>query len=68
MWELLADWLKERLGSWRTTLVAAAGAVAVILTQVVNLLDDDPATLFNWEIFWGVGIAVLIGLFTRDHA
>jgi len=58
--------LKGIKGNWKTTLLAVLAAVILILTEVKDLLDGNPKTVFEWEKFWTLGIIVLIGLFAKD--
>lgn len=58
--------LKGIKGNWKTTLCAVLAAVILILTEVSDLLDGNPKTVFEWEKFWVLGIIVLIGLFSKD--
>ena len=53
-------------GNWKTTVVAVLGAIAVTLKEVMDLLDNNPKTVFEWENFWTLGVIVLIGLFAKD--
>lgn len=53
-------------GNIKTTLAAVFGAVAVIAGQLQALLDDDPATVCDWNVIVLGGIIVLIGLFAKD--
>jgi hypothetical protein len=63
MWYILGTLIK---GSWKTTAVTVLGAIGIMATQLQNLLDDDPATVFSWEMFWVAGVLVLVGLFAKD--
>lgn len=63
MWHMLGMMIK---GSWKTTSVTALGAIGIITAQLQNLLDEDPNTVFSWEMFWVAGILVLVGLFSKD--
>ena len=58
--------LKGITGSWKTTLLAVLAALVLILTEIKDLLDSNPETVFEWENFWTLGVIVLIGLFSRD--
>lgn len=53
-------------GNWKTTVVAVVGAIIVTLKEVMDLLDNNPKTVFEWENFYTLGILVLIGLFAKD--
>ncbi len=58
--------LKGIKGNWKTTLCAIVAAVILILTEVKDLLDSDPKTVFEWDKFYVLGILVLVGLFSKD--
>lgn len=52
--------------SWRSSILGILILISVVSTQLVNILDADPSTVFNWEsiaaALAGVGL-----LFTADH-
>lgn len=58
--------LKAIKGNWKTTVLAILAALTVIITQVGNLTDNDPETVFDMHTLWTTGIVVLIGLFAKD--
>jgi len=58
--------LKGIRGNVKTTAAAALGAVALICTQLGALLDDDPATVCDWNTIILGGVVVLVGLFAKD--
>jgi len=56
-------------GSWKTTISGIAAVVGVICLQVVNLLDDNPATTFDLSAVisaFSVAATGLGLLFARD--
>lgn len=53
-------------GNWKTTVVAVVGAIIVTLKEVMDLLDNNPKTVFEWEKFYTLGVIVLIGIFCKD--
>jgi hypothetical protein len=54
-------------GSWKTTIAAILGLVSLLALQLANLLDDDPATMFDWALI-GTHLPVIFGLlFARDN-
>lgn len=54
-------------GSWRTTLVAWTTALGIILGQITNLFDTDPATTFEYsQLILAFGM-LGIGVFARDN-
>lgn len=54
-------------GSWRTTLVAWTTALGIILAQVTNLFDTDPATVFDYSQLLLAAGMIGIGSFARDN-
>lgn len=53
-------------GSWRTSVVGILSGVALLIGQVVAVLDGDPATVFSFEQF-AAGLGMLgLGWFARD--
>lgn len=58
--------IKGVLGNSKTTVLGIAAALAIVSTQIVAVLDNDPATVFSWESFWTGGIMAAIGLFAKD--
>lgn len=54
-------------GSWKTTTVGIAGAIVIIATQIVNLLDNDPNTIFSIEALFAALAVLGIGWFARDN-
>ena len=52
--------------NWRTSVTGIVGGLALILTQIYNVIDSDPATIFNYEMFLaGLGM-IGIGWFAKD--
>ena len=50
----------------KTTIAGIAVLLGTIFSQVGAVLDDDPSTVFSWEVIWPaiVGIGLL---FSKDH-
>lgn len=58
--------LKADVKNWRTTTVGVLTGAILCLTQLVNLLDNDPETVFTLSLFLtGLG-ALGIGVFAKD--
>lgn len=55
-----------KVANWRTTIAGVAALIGTLGTQVSNLLDEDPATAFDWSIMWATIIAIGL-LFAKDH-
>jgi uncharacterized membrane protein len=53
--------------SWKTTLVAVAGAVAIVATQVVHLFDADPGTTFSLDAILAALAILGVGAAARDN-
>lgn len=53
-------------GSWRTTAVGALAAVGLLITQVVALLDDNPATKLDPAVVMTALAALVGGFVARD--
>ncbi len=53
-------------GSWRTSAVGFLGGVSLLITQVVALLDSDPATVFSVEQVIAALALLGVGWFARD--
>jgi predicted membrane protein len=51
----------------RTTAVAVLGAIGIILTQVVNVIDNDPTTVFDLTSVIDALAILGIGWFARDN-
>lgn len=47
--------------NWKTTLTGVLAFIAAVSSEVVTLLDDDPATNPEWKIIIAAG-AILFGL------
>jgi cytochrome b len=54
-------------GSWKTTTVGILTGVGIFATQLVNVLDADPATTFSVEAVLAALAAMGIGWFARDN-
>ena len=53
--------------SWTTTLLGIAGAVLILATQAIALLDNDPATVFELEAVLAALAIFGIGAAARDN-
>lgn len=51
----------------KTTFVGILGAVSLIAAQLVNLIDNDPETVFNLNVVIEALTLVGIGWFARDN-
>lgn len=54
-------------GSWRTTLIGWLTALGLLIPQLINLLDNDPATTFSWKVLVAALAAAGFGTVTRDN-
>ena len=55
-----------RIKSWQTTALGIIAGLLVVLPQIQNLIDGNPATVFVWE-FFATGLGMLgIGFFAKD--
>ena len=53
--------------SWKTSVIGICTGLILIATQVIAILDGDPATAFEIsQFFAGLG-ALGIGVFARDN-
>ena len=53
--------------SWKTTAAGILSGLSLIVSQLLYLIDSDPATVFSLELFIaGLG-ALGIGWFSRDN-
>ena len=52
--------------SVKTTILGIAVGLAIIAPQIVNLLDNDDATIFSVKIFLGGLAAMGFGIATKD--
>lgn len=60
------DNLLKDLKSWKTTIVGFLAGLIICATQIIAILDSDPATVFEIGIFFA-GLATMgIGVFARD--
>ncbi len=58
--------VKTLLKSVKTTVLGIALGLIVILPQIVNLLDNDDATIFSLKIFLGGLAAMGLGIAAKD--
>ena len=58
--------LKSDIQSWKTTIVGFLTGLMLAAPQVINLLDNDPETLFDFNIFIAALGAMGIGVFAKD--
>lgn len=54
------------LGSWKTTIVGILAGLAIISTQLYNLLDGNPETVFDGDKFLAALAIFGIGALARD--
>lgn len=53
--------------SWKTTILGLLGAIALLIPQVIAVLDDDPATQFSLAaVIAALGIGGT-GIAARDN-
>ena len=58
--------LAEDIRNWRTTIVGFVTGLAIILSQVVAVLDSDPQTVFSLELLLAGLAAIGIGVVAKD--
>lgn len=58
--------LKTDIQSWKTTIVGFLTGLMLAVPQIINLLDNDPETLFDMKIFVAALGAMGIGIFAKD--
>lgn len=56
----VANWVANSIQQWKTTLIVAGPMAAVVLRQIANGIDGDPATLFDFDLFL-VALSGLLG-------
>jgi uncharacterized membrane protein YgaE (UPF0421/DUF939 family) len=54
-------------GSWRTTAAGIVAGLSLILAQVGNLLDSDPATKFEYTIVAAAVAGIIAAISARDN-
>ena len=54
------------LKSWKTTIAGIIAGLVVVLPQIQNLLDSNPATVCNWNIVVAGAVAVIGGIAAKD--
>ena len=57
----------KNLKSWKTSAVGFLSGLVIIATQIIALLDTDPATVFSYEAFVAALAVMGIGFFARDN-
>lgn len=60
------DNLVKDLRSWKTTLVGWLTGVAIIIPQLVSVLDSDPETVFELPLLLAGLAAIGIGTVAKD--
>lgn len=60
------DNLLKDLKSWKTTIIGFLAGIIICATQIVAILDSDPATVFELSIFLAGLAAMGIGVFAKD--
>lgn len=58
--------LKADIKNYRTTAVGLLAGVIICATQLINMLDSDPETVFQLAIFLSGLAAMGIGVFAKD--
>lgn len=58
--------LAEDIRNWRTTIVGFVTGLAIILSQVIAVLDSDPQTMFKLELLLAGLAAIGIGVAAKD--
>jgi len=58
--------LKADIKNWRTTILGILGGIAICVPQLINLLDSDPATVFQLSIFLAGLAAMGVGVAAKD--
>jgi hypothetical protein len=58
--------ISKSIKSWKTTVISILGASVLVATQIGNILDDDPKTVFNWEITQGALVILGVGILAKD--
>lgn len=58
--------LKADVKNWKTSLIGFLTGLALCATQLVNLFDSDPETVFVLSIFLGGLAAMGFGVVARD--
>ena len=53
--------------SWKTTTLGIIGAIGLLVTQATAVIDDDPATVIQWDQV-SLALGVLgVSIFARDN-
>jgi len=58
--------LTSDIQSWKTTIIGFLTGLILAASQVINLLDNDPETLFDLKILIAAFGAMGIGVFAKD--
>ena len=56
----------KNLKSWKTTLVGWLAGLALLIPQLIAILDGDEATEFNMDAVWAGLAAFGIGTLAKD--
>jgi len=57
----------KNLKSWKTSAVGFLSGLVIVATQIIALLDTDPATVFSYEALVAALAVMGIGFFARDN-
>lgn len=60
------DRLRADIKNWRTTIVGIMTGLMLAAPQIINLLDNDPATIFDLNFLLAALGAMGIGVFAKD--
>lgn len=58
--------IKTDIKSWKTTIIGFLTGLMLAAPQIINLLDNNPETLFSFEIFIAALGAMGLGVFAKD--
>jgi len=58
--------MMKNLKSWKTTAVGVLTGIGLIVTQLVAVLDGDPATIFDYKVLLAGLAALGIGCLAKD--
>ena len=58
----MAKWLHAAFASTKTTVIAVCVVLVVIAEAVIAQVDEDPATIANYQAIFDAVVALLIAL------
>lgn len=58
--------IKADIQNWRTTIVGFLTGLVLASSQIINLLDSNPETIFDIKILIAAFGAMGIGMFAKD--